>query len=249
MRIIYSIFIIMVLSGVVVPNIYSKDASRKEVSKDALRKKMRSKYLRSIDKAGLMQRRVLDYNESKYGVNSVETLRSLEALAWMNMEKQNFQAAEEYYWRIIKIRKELLPQSDGNIKELATVYFMLGDTYLYRSYYTKAIGSYDLSLSLAVDHGHRGDTLSREGIAGEGLEDYERALGFYLEALKEYDAAKTLNPQNAKLINKRVLIVYKRLPELYHKLGENKKVKEYQNLIKDMKAQREKERKAEEDGI
>jgi len=38
------------------------------------------------------------------------------------------------------------------------------------------------------------------------------------------------------------------LPELYHKLGENKKVKEYQDLIEDMKMQMKVERKAKEDG-
>ena len=102
---------------------------------------------------------------------------------------------------------------------------MIGDSFLYRSRYARAISNYDESMSYAIDRGHRGDTLSRKGIAGEGLKDHQRALDFYLEALKEYDAAKTLNPENTKLIDKRALIIYKRLPELYHKLGENVKVK------------------------
>ena len=42
--------------------------------------------------------------------------------------------------------------------------------------------------------------------------------------------------------------IYRLCNILYHKLGENKKVKEYQNLIKYMKRQMEVERKAEEDG-
>ena len=58
-----------------------------------------------------------------------------------------------------------------------------------------------------------------------------------------------VDPRNSKSIDKRILIVYKRLPELYHKLGENRKVKEYQDLIKEMKKRMKAEQKAEEDGL
>ena len=249
MRIIFSILILVLVSNVVVLSAFSEDVLEEEVSKEELFKQMQERYSRKVRKTGFMQKKVLEYNEKKFGVDSIETLKSLEALAWMRMEQQDFKGAEIFYQRVIKIRKELLPQSEENVKELATVYFMIGDSFLYRSRYARAIANYDESMSYAIDHGHRGDTLSRKGIAGEGLKDHQRALDFYLEALKEYDTAKTLNPENTKLVDKRVLIIYKRLPELYHKLGENVKVKEYQDLIKDIKAQKREERKAEKGRI
>jgi len=241
MRIIIVIFIAAVFSSTVVWDAHSEYVLDKEVSEDVLRKRIRNKYLGKIEKVELMQKKVLKYNESKYGVNSVETLKFLEALAWMNMEQQDFKEAGQFYLRVIKIRGELLPRSDDNIEELGVAHFKLGDIYLYQSQYVRAIASYDESMSFATNHGNRGDTLNRKGIASEGLKDYEKAVEIYLDALKEYDTAKTLNPENTKLIDKRVLIVYKRLSELYHKLGENKKVKEYQVLIKDIKKQNEKE--------
>jgi len=155
MKIIFSIFVVFVLSSIVVLDACSEDVLEKKISKDILYKQMRNQYLRKIDKADLLERRALEYNESKYGVNSVETLKPLEALAWMTMEQQDYKEAEILYRRVIKIRKELLPRSDDNIKELGVIYFMLGDTYLYRSQYTRAIASYDESLSFAIDRAQR----------------------------------------------------------------------------------------------
>jgi len=249
MRIFFSILIIAFLCSGIILDAPAKDVLEEKISEEVLRRQIKNEYFGKINKASLMQRKVLGYRESKYGVNSVETLGLLEGLAWMSMEQQDFKEAEMFYQRVIKIRKELLPSSDDNTNELAVAYFTIGDSYLYRSQYVKAVDSYDESLSIATNHAHRGDTLSRKGIAYEGLEDHQNAVGTYLEALKEYDAARTFNPRNSKSIDKRVLIVYRRLPELYHKLGENRKVKEYQDLIKDMKRRMEAERKAEKDGL
>jgi len=248
-KIFLSILIIAILSSGVVLNTFSEDVLEEEVSEEVLRKQLKYEYSGKINKASLMQRKVLKYRESKYGVNSAETLGLLEGLAWMSMEQQDFEEAEMFYRRVIKIRKESLPESEDNTNELAEAYFKVGDSHLYRSQYKEAITSYDESLSIAVNHGHRADTLSRKGIVYEGLNDHESAVEIYLNALQEYDAARTFDPRNSKTIDKRILIVYKRLPELYHKLGENRKVKEYQDLIKEMKKRMEAERKAEEDGL
>jgi len=249
MRIFFSMIVFVVLSNSIVVNAYSKDVLEEEASEKVLREQIKKKYIGKIYKASLMQRKVLKNRESKYGVNSVETLGLLEALAWMSMEQQDFKEAGILYQRVIKIREELLPSSDDNTNELAVAYFTLGDSYLYRSEYRNAVTSYDESLSIAVDHAYRGDTFNRKGIAYEGLKDHKNAVKTFLEALKEYGIARAFDPRDLKSIDKRVLIVYKRLPELYHKLGENKKVKEYQNLIKNMKRRMEAERKAEEDGL
>jgi len=249
MRILFSILIITFLSSGIALDTYSEDVLEEEISEEVLREQLKYEFSGKINQTSLMQKKVLGYRESKYGVNSVETLELLEALAWVSMEQQDFKEAEMFYQRVIKIRKEVLPASDNNTSELAMAYFMIGDSYLYRSQYMEATASYDDSLSIAVNHGHRADTLSRKGIAYEGLKDHESAVGAYLEALNEYDAVRTFDPQNSKSVDKRVFFVYKRLPELYHKLGENRKVKEYQDLIKDMKKRKENERKAEENGL
>jgi len=218
MRIFLSMVMIAILSSSIVV-----DATSEEV----LRKQLEYEYFGNINKASLMQRKVLGYLESKYGVNSVETLGLLEALAWISMEQRDFKEAEMFYQRVIKVRKESVAPSEDNTSELAIANFKLGDSHLYRSHYEEAIDSYEESLSIATDHAHRADTLSRIGIAYEGLKDHANAIEIYLEALKEYDAARTFDPRNSKAIDKRMLIIDKRLPELYHKLGESRKVKDY----------------------
>lgn len=249
MKIFLSILIIAILGSGIVLNTYSEDVLEEEVSEEVLRKQLKYEYSGKINKASLMQRKVLKYRESKYGVNSAETLGLLEGLAWMSMEQQDFEEAEMFYRRVIKVRKESMAPSDDNTREIAVAYFQVGDSHLYRSQYEEAITSYDESLGVAVNHGHRADTLTRRGFAYEGLKDHQNAVETFLEALEEYDIARAFDPRNSKSIDKRVLIVYKRLPELYHKLGENRKVKEYQDLIKEMKKRMEAERKAEEDGL
>jgi len=64
---------------------------------------------RQITEAAFLQQRVLDYNEKKYGKDSVETLKSLEALAWMYNELSNYRDAGNFYLRAINIRKNKMP--------------------------------------------------------------------------------------------------------------------------------------------
>jgi len=77
----------------------------------------------ALVEADSMQQRVLKYYEDKYGYNSVETLSYIEALAWMNMELQQFKDAEHYYLRAIKIREDKMQPSAANSQELAVSYF------------------------------------------------------------------------------------------------------------------------------
>jgi len=223
MRIFLSMVVIAIFCNSIVVNVYAEDASVGEVSEKVLRKNIKKDYIEKINKASLMQRKVLGYRESEFGINSIETLGILEALAWMSMEQQDFKEAGMFYRRVIKIRKEVLPASDDNTSELASAYFMLGDSYLNRSQFGKAVTSYDESLSIDVDHGRRGDTLNRKGMAYEGLNDHENAIEIFLEALKEYDVAKTIDPENSISINKQVRIINKRLPKLKLKLKQEKR--------------------------
>jgi len=222
MKIVYILMILVAISHFNMSEVFSNDPSIRQWEGDVLEK---------IYEASKIQKRALQYYEKKYGLFSVETLKPMEALAWMSIEQGNFQEAENLYKRIINIRNINVPPSAENSESLGTAYFMLGDSYLYRKQYMLAETNYDKSFSLAEDPGHRGDVLSRKGIIYKELEKYEDALNFYLEAVSEYEIAKESNARISKHINKRILNAYTALSKIYKKTVNNEKYIEYQYAL------------------
>jgi len=212
-----------------------------EVPEDLSSIELEANVYTKIAETMLIQRRVLVYTEQKFGVNSVESLESLEALAWMNSELTKYRDAEMYYQRAIKIIKEKMPQTSENTAKLAVNYFMLGDTYLYRKLYLHAEESYDDSISVAVDPGHRGDAFNRKAMIYKKTNNDEKTLGYYLEAVNAYRSARA-----SKQVQERLLNTYRSIMKIYQKLDDLEKVQEYQNLIWTIEAQEREEENEEE---
>ena len=227
MKILYSLSILILTAQLAPSNAFSDGRSIRQWEGD---------FSEKIYEASKIQKKALQYYEKKYGLFSVETLKPMEALAWMSMEQGDFQEAENLYRRVINIRNTNVPPSVENSESLGTAYFLLGDSYLYRKQYILAETNYDQSFSLAEDPGHRGDVLSRKGIIYQELKKYEDAINFYLEAVDEYAIAKESNPRKMKQINKRILNAYSALSKIYKKRVNNEKYAEYQNLVDAMKA-------------
>jgi len=227
MKIIYALLILVLAGNFHVPGVFSDEPSIGQLDWEISEK---------ISEASKIQKRALQYYEQKYGLVSVETVKPMEALAWMSMEQGDFQEAENFCKRIINIRNTKFPPTAENIERIGTAYFMLGDSYLYRKQYEPAETNYDKSFNLAEDLGHKGDVLSRKGIIYQELEKHEEAINFYMEAVSEYERAKESNPQLSKQINKRILNAYSALTEIYKITNDFRKMAEYQNLFDAMNA-------------
>jgi len=224
-------------TGKTLIELYENAAQEADVkpSRDNKYLKLKRSMLRKIGQAGVMHAKLLVYREKAFGLNSIETLVPIEALAWIYMEQKYYRDAEILFKRAIKIRKEKVARSRENIKKLGINYFMLGDTFLYREQYYRAEESFDLSMSYARDSGHKGDVLSRKGIVYEGLDDPEKAAGYYLEAVREYRAEKNKNPKIKKHLNKRLIYAYYALIRIYEEAEDQEKVDKYQDLLDELK--------------
>ena len=200
-------------------------------------RKMEEDLYKKILDASLLQEKVLNYQVRKYGVDSVETIKPMEALAWMYMELGNYNEAEVLYRKVLQLRGEKVAPSEENTKYTGIAYFMLGEVNFLRDRYILAEDNYDRAMQLALDPEARGDALDRKGKIYKSIGNYEKALSFYLMAVEEYKSAKS-SPK----IDTRLMSAYASLVEVYKGLGLRLKAKEYQDLIDTMNKE-ESERK------
>jgi tetratricopeptide (TPR) repeat protein len=191
---------------------------------------------KKIVEASLVQKKVLNYQIQKHGVDSIETLPPLEALAWMYMEIGNYNEAEVLYKKALHLRNEKMPPSQENTKYIGIAHFMLGEISFLRARYLRAEDHYDRAIEFAVDPEARGDVLDRKGKIYKSIGDYEKALNYYLRAVDEYKAA-----HQSKQVDERIKSVYMSLVEVYKKFGLLLKTKEYQALIDAMNGEEKKE--------
>ena len=192
-------------------------------------KKLEGDLYKKIVEASLLQEKVLGYKVRQYGVDGIETIKPMEALAWMYLEIGNYNDAEVLYRKILQLRGEKVPPSEENTKYTGIAYFMLGEINFLRDRYLLAEDNYDQAIQLAVDPESRGDALDRKGKIYKSIGNYDKALGFYLKAVEEYKAAK-----KSQKVDMRIMSAYASLVEVYKGLGLRLKAKEYQDQIDEM---------------
>jgi len=223
MKSIHSIFI-LVLAG----SIFAFNVSAQE--EDVPKRSLDDDFFTKIVETSLLQEKVLNYQIKKHGVDSIETLRPVEALAWIYMEMGNYNESEVLYRKAIQIRQEKMPPSDENTEYIGIAYFMLGEISLLRKRYLRAEDNYDMSLKLAVDPSQKGDVLSRKGKLYKQIGNYDKALSYYLRSVEGYESA-----DQSKRIRQRIMDTYVSLSEVYKNLGLRLKAKEYLNMVDEMK--------------
>ena len=207
-------------------NVFAEDG---EDPQNAVGKKLEGDLYKKILDASLLQQKVLNFQVQKYGEGSVETLRPVEALAWMYMEIGDYAEAEQLYKKALQIRKEKMPPSAENTKYIGIAYFMLGEISFLRDQYILAEDNYDLAIQYSVDPGARGDALDRKGKMYKTIGDSEKALNYYLRAVEEYKSE-----ERSKRVDVRIKSAYKSLVDVYTGLGLRLKAKEFQDLIDEM---------------
>ena len=209
--------------------VYAQEDANEQAVQAEVDRKLEGDLYKKIVEASLLQEKVLNYQVRKHGVDSIETIKPMEALAWMYMEIGNYNEAEVLYRKILQLRGEKVPPSEENTRYTGIAYFMLGEINFLRDRYLLAEDNYDRAIQLAVDPEARGDALDRKGKIYKSIGNYEKALGYYLRAVEEYKAAK-----KSQKVDVRLMSAYASLVEVYKGLGLRLKAKEYQDLIDEM---------------
>lgn len=229
MRTLFTCLCLAVFCHWAVSDVRAQETSDEQAEQAAADKALEGDLYKKIVDASLLQEKVLNYQVRKYGVESIETIKPMEALGWMYMELGNYNEAEVLYTKVLQLRGEKVSPSEENTKYTGIAYFMLGEINFLRDRYLLAEDNYDRAIQLAVDPAARGDWLDRKGKIYKTVGNYEKALGYYLRAVEEYKAA-----EKSKKVDARIMSAYASLVEVYKGLGLRLKAKEYQDLIDEM---------------
>ena len=179
--------------------------------------------------ASKIQQEIVTYYKDIFGERSIETIKPIEMLAFLNVAQNKCSEAQELYLTSLKIRKEKLFASVDDRKDIVFILSSLADAYACQNQFTEAISIYDEANQAAKEwfSGGDGDILAKIGVTYAQLKDWNTAIKFYLEAIEACGAIKDLDPV---VINVKIANIYKLIAGAYGNLGMSDKVKKYEAL-------------------
>jgi len=142
---------------------------------------------------------ILSYNYARPSNDHNYLIRSLNALGYLNKQKQNIEKATEYYTEAIEIASEF------NLEErLVFLYNNLGNIYTSTSQFDMAIDNYLKSLQYArriENYNEQAIALNNIGLINYKLGNFAEAIVYYLDALEIRKSNNLFDDINTTYIN------------------------------------------------